>query len=120
MVESRNLFKTIIAAEWFQYTPIVLFLNKQDIFEEKIKTSHLADYIPEYTGEAITFSYIFKYTKLIFDIDFFRSKCVGPKENAEAAKSFIEESYQQCVPKGREFFLHFTTATGDCKFFSLC
>lgn len=50
---------------------------------------------------------------LIFDIDFIYAKCVGPKENAEAAQSFIMEIYQQCVPKDREFFPHFTTATGD-------
>ena len=32
-------------------TPMILFLNKKDVFEEKLKTSKLADTFPEYEGK---------------------------------------------------------------------
>jgi len=35
--ESLNLFEEIINLKWFISTPIILFLNKTDVFKEKIK-----------------------------------------------------------------------------------
>ena len=51
MEESKALFRTIITYSWFQHSSIILFLNKKDIFEEKICYSHLVDYFPEYDGK---------------------------------------------------------------------
>lgn len=48
--ESRALFKTLIDYQWFDRASIILFLNKKDLLEEKIKHSHLADYFPDYDG----------------------------------------------------------------------
>jgi hypothetical protein len=50
MEESKALFKTIISYPWFQNSSFILFLNKQDILEEKIMHSHLVDYYPEFDG----------------------------------------------------------------------
>nr|6OYA_A Chain A, Gt-alpha/Gi1-alpha chimera [Bos taurus] len=50
MQESMNLFKSICNNKWFTDTSIILFLNKKDLFEEKIKKSPLTDYYPEYAG----------------------------------------------------------------------
>ena len=36
MVESLNLFHEICNSKWFENTDIILFLNKRDLFEEKI------------------------------------------------------------------------------------
>src|ERR1700680_2746528 len=36
--ESLDLFEGIINLPWFSSSPIILFLNKNDIFTEKIKT----------------------------------------------------------------------------------
>jgi len=36
--EARKLFDDIANSKWFQQTSIILFLNKKDLFEEKIKT----------------------------------------------------------------------------------
>eukprot|EP01100_Stratorugosa_tubuloviscum_P004747 TRINITY_DN219_c1_g1_i2.p1 TRINITY_DN219_c1_g1~~TRINITY_DN219_c1_g1_i2.p1 ORF type:complete len:358 (-),score=139.95 TRINITY_DN219_c1_g1_i2:119-1192(-) len=48
--ESLLLFQDICESKWFQKTSIVLFLNKRDIFEEKIKKSNLTICFPEYAG----------------------------------------------------------------------
>ncbi|GAA6092076.1 guanine nucleotide binding protein (G protein), alpha activating activity polypeptide O, a isoform X2 [Tachysurus ichikawai] len=50
MHESLKLFDSICNNKWFTNTSIILFLNKKDIFEEKIKKSPLTISFPEYTG----------------------------------------------------------------------
>ena len=51
MSESLALFETITMYPWFDNSSLILFLNKKDLLEEKIKTSNLVDYFPDYTGE---------------------------------------------------------------------
>ncbi|XP_012878088.1 PREDICTED: guanine nucleotide-binding protein subunit alpha-15 [Dipodomys ordii] len=97
MKESLALFRTILELPWFRSTSIILFLNKTDILEEKIPTSHLATYFPSFQG---------------------------PKQDAEAAKRFILDLYTRmytgCAdgPEGakkgsraRRLFSHYTCAT---------
>ncbi|MBN3289439.1 GNA14 protein, partial [Polypterus senegalus] len=85
MEESKALFKTIITYPWFQMSSVILFLNKTDILEEKIKYSHLADYFPDF---------------------------MGPKEDSKAAKEFILRMYQDQNPdKEKVIYSHFTCAT---------
>uniref|UniRef100_A0A0K0F2N3 Guanine nucleotide-binding protein G(i) subunit alpha-1 (inferred by orthology to a human protein) n=1 Tax=Strongyloides venezuelensis TaxID=75913 RepID=A0A0K0F2N3_STRVS len=50
MAESMRLFDSISNNRWFYDTSIILFLNKKDIFEEKIKRSPLTKCFPEYKG----------------------------------------------------------------------
>lgn len=50
MHESLKLFDSICNNKWFTDTSIILFLNKKDIFEEKIEKSPLTLCFPEYTG----------------------------------------------------------------------
>eukprot|EP01100_Stratorugosa_tubuloviscum_P004746 TRINITY_DN219_c1_g1_i1.p1 TRINITY_DN219_c1_g1~~TRINITY_DN219_c1_g1_i1.p1 ORF type:complete len:355 (-),score=144.66 TRINITY_DN219_c1_g1_i1:119-1183(-) len=50
MHESLKLFDEICNSRWFESTSIILFLNKRDIFEEKIKKSNLTICFPEYAG----------------------------------------------------------------------
>ncbi|XP_072374567.1 guanine nucleotide binding protein (G protein), alpha activating activity polypeptide O, b isoform X2 [Scyliorhinus torazame] len=50
MHESLKLFDSICNNKWFTDTSIILFLNKKDIFEDKIKKSPLKICFPEYTG----------------------------------------------------------------------
>ncbi|EPY84355.1 hypothetical protein CB1_000482006 [Camelus ferus] len=49
MHESMKLFDSI-CNKWFTDTSIILFLNKKDLFEEKITHSPLTICFPEYTG----------------------------------------------------------------------
>ncbi|KIH64029.1 g-protein alpha subunit [Ancylostoma duodenale] len=50
MHESLKLFDSICNNKWFTDTSIILFLNKKDLFEEKIKKSPLTICFPEYSG----------------------------------------------------------------------
>ncbi|CAG0883586.1 unnamed protein product [Darwinula stevensoni] len=50
MIESMKLFDSICNNKWFVDTSIILFLNKKDLFEEKITKSPLTICFPEYTG----------------------------------------------------------------------
>ena len=85
MIESKSLFQVVINNPWFKCSPIVLFLNKKDIFEEKIVYSHLADYFPEYDG---------------------------PRRDAIAAREFILRMFVPLNPVSDKFiYSHFTCAT---------
>uniref|UniRef100_A0A8C5AXN4 Guanine nucleotide-binding protein G(i) subunit alpha-1 n=1 Tax=Gadus morhua TaxID=8049 RepID=A0A8C5AXN4_GADMO len=50
MHESMKLFDSICNNKWFTDTSIILFLNKKDLFEEKIRRSPLTICYPEYAG----------------------------------------------------------------------
>nr|XP_036232595.1 G protein alpha q subunit-like [Bactrocera oleae] len=89
MEESKNLFRAILSTSYFRNSSIILFLNKQDILEEKILTSHLVDYYPEYEG---------------------------PKQNADEAKYFIRQMFEALVHKDRPIYTHFTCATDTKNF----
>lgn len=56
MHESLHLFNSICNHRFFALTSIVLFLNKKDLFEEKIKKVHLSICFPDYDGETRSFS----------------------------------------------------------------
>jgi len=51
MVEALNLFEEICNSRWFRDTAMILFLNKRDLFEEKIKKVSLKTCFPEYDME---------------------------------------------------------------------
>jgi len=50
MAESLKLFNDVVNNRWFAQTNVILFLNKKDIFEKKIKKVPLTVCFPEYTG----------------------------------------------------------------------
>jgi len=51
MVESLMLFDSIVNSRWFIRTSIILFLNKYDLFAEKLKKIPLEKFFPDYSGE---------------------------------------------------------------------
>jgi len=50
MHESLRLFKEMCNLPYFRKTAMILFLNKKDLYEEKIKRVSLTVCFPEYTG----------------------------------------------------------------------
>eukprot|EP01118_Nematostelium_gracile_P009784 TRINITY_DN3309_c0_g1_i1.p1 TRINITY_DN3309_c0_g1~~TRINITY_DN3309_c0_g1_i1.p1 ORF type:complete len:362 (-),score=105.18 TRINITY_DN3309_c0_g1_i1:23-1108(-) len=60
MMEALKLFRDITNSRWFENTPIILFLNKEDLFREKIQRVPLSVCFKDYKGaneftEASTF-----------------------------------------------------------------
>uniref|UniRef100_A0A146V978 Guanine nucleotide binding protein (G protein), alpha 13b n=1 Tax=Fundulus heteroclitus TaxID=8078 RepID=A0A146V978_FUNHE len=49
--ESLNIFETIVNNRVFSNVSIILFLNKTDLLEEKVKQVSIKDYFPEFLGE---------------------------------------------------------------------
>jgi len=50
MQESLKLFKEVCQNKWFIDASIILFLNKKDLFEDKLKRVDLSVCFPEYSG----------------------------------------------------------------------
>ena len=86
MEESLNLFQAICVNKFFDSSSIVLFLNKLDLFTEKVNNTnhHLQLFFPQYTG---------------------------PDHDVLAAKEFIKDQFLACNMKERIVYPHFTTAT---------
>ncbi|XP_037554053.1 guanine nucleotide-binding protein subunit alpha-11 [Nematolebias whitei] len=90
MIESLALFSTTIHSVWFQYTSIILFLNKTDILADKIRTSDLNKYFPGFSGK---------------------------KQNVQEAQQYILKMYEQRAinPENKNewktLYPHFTCAT---------
>lgn len=49
MTESIKLFSEVTSSQWFKNTSVILFLNKDDLFREKLPRSPLSKLFPEYT-----------------------------------------------------------------------
>uniref|UniRef100_A0A158P701 Guanine nucleotide-binding protein alpha-1 subunit n=1 Tax=Angiostrongylus cantonensis TaxID=6313 RepID=A0A158P701_ANGCA len=67
MLESQRLFESICNSRWFINTSIILFLNKRDLFIEKIKHVSIKTAFPEYTGPQ-TYEDSVKYIKQRFEM----------------------------------------------------
>ncbi|CAO0790773.1 unnamed protein product [Mucor circinelloides] len=50
MMESLVLFESVVNSRWFLRTTIILFLNKIDVFRQKIKKIPLERFFPDYGG----------------------------------------------------------------------
>jgi len=51
MDEALNLFDQIVNSKWFKNTAMILFLNKKDLFEQKLKKKPLTDFYEPARGE---------------------------------------------------------------------
>lgn len=45
------LFESMSNSRWFTRTALILFLNKMDLFKEKLESSPISNYFPDYEGE---------------------------------------------------------------------
>lgn len=106
MIESMKLFDSICNSKWFVETSIILFLNKKDLFEEKIQRSPLTICFPEYTGEAHTLSppSSFEPSKKSF---------FAGSNTYEEASSYIRMKFENLNKRKdqKEIYTHLTCAT---------
>lgn len=66
MHEGLMLFDTICNSPWFINTSMILFLNKIDIFKEKIHASPVSKWFPDYKGDDSSFEQTSTYFKKRF------------------------------------------------------
>ncbi|KAK7457922.1 hypothetical protein VKT23_010269 [Stygiomarasmius scandens] len=50
MQDAMTIWDAICHSKWFKQTPMILFLNKNDLFEQKVSTSNIRDFFPDYDG----------------------------------------------------------------------
>ena len=85
MHEALMLFESLINGEWFKDKPIILFLNKVDLFREKLKKSPIKSHFPDYQGR---------------------------EGDESAATQFFANKFKAINRNvNREIYIHFTTAT---------
>eukprot|EP01098_Paradermamoeba_levis_P011556 TRINITY_DN4953_c0_g7_i2.p1 TRINITY_DN4953_c0_g7~~TRINITY_DN4953_c0_g7_i2.p1 ORF type:complete len:299 (+),score=66.11 TRINITY_DN4953_c0_g7_i2:116-1012(+) len=82
MKESLLLFDEICNMSWFKDTSFILFLNKIDIFKEKIQRIDLSVCFPEYTGGG----------------------------NFDSASNFVKERFLEQNKSPHSIYTHFTCA----------
>jgi GTPase SAR1 family protein len=56
MTEALNLFGEITNSRWFKNTAVLLFLNKSDLFREKIQHTPISVFFDDYAGDPHSFS----------------------------------------------------------------
>lgn len=85
MQEALILFESIISLSWFRRSSIILFLNKIDLFREKLADQPIRDYFPDYEAS---------------DDDF------------DAATEYFAAKFRRLNrTERREVYVHFTNAT---------
>jgi len=52
MVEALNMFDSICNSKWFSRTSFILFLNKTDLFRQKLPKSPMGKFFPDFKGGA--------------------------------------------------------------------
>lgn len=84
MTEALVLFKDISNQSAFAESSMILFLNKKDLFAEKVKIKPIKDYFPNYTG---------------------------PEGDFDAGAHFFIESFMAQKVGGGKVYTHITCAT---------
>ena len=101
MDEALTLFDSICNSPWFLKTSIILFLNKTDIFKEKLHTSPLSKQFPEYQGKPHDFQ-IARPCLLI--------RADG-SDFSEACDYLLNRFISLNRRKNKQIYTHFTCAT---------
>ncbi|KAJ7201996.1 guanine nucleotide binding protein, alpha subunit [Mycena haematopus] len=89
MQDAMTIWDSICHSQWFKQTSIILFLNKNDLFETKIQTSDIKSFFPDFDGEP---------------------------NNAAAGREYFKRRFGRLAQKAgrakeREIYIHITTAT---------
>jgi len=82
--EALDLFDKTCNSKWFKHTAMILFLNKRDLFLEKIQKVSLKEYFPIYNG---------------------------PENDYDAGCEFFRELFESKNRYNKEIYTHVTCAT---------
>jgi guanine nucleotide-binding protein subunit alpha, other len=86
MTEALMLFEQIANSRYFDKAALILFLNKMDLFREKLKSgiSPIGRYFSDYRGSS---------------------------RDVKAGQNFFADKFKALVRKKKELYIHFTNAT---------
>ncbi|PBK60560.1 guanine nucleotide binding protein, alpha subunit [Armillaria solidipes] len=89
MQDAMTIWDSICHSQWFKYTSIILFLNKNDLFEKKIPHSDIKNFFPDFDGEP---------------------------GDVRAGRNYFKRRFSKLATKAgrqkeREIYVHITTAT---------
>ncbi|KAF8632094.1 hypothetical protein AX15_002048 [Amanita polypyramis BW_CC] len=89
MQDAMTIWDSICHSQWFKHTSIILFLNKNDLFQHKITHSHIRNFFPDFEGEP---------------------------GDAKAGRDYFKKRFSKIAQKAgrlreREIYIHITTAT---------
>lgn len=112
------LFQEIVNSENFKNRGIIFFLNKTDLFEQKIKVSPLSNIFPTYKGtkffqRIFRRTFFFAYFFFVFFLAFFLPTFVAGADYDKAC-AFIKEVFLERIDSSKRplnsIFTHFTCA----------
>ena len=63
MAESLEIFESVINSDWFKSKQVVVFLNKIDLFEEKLMNSNIEEYHPDFVGNPRSYDDVIGFIK---------------------------------------------------------
>lgn len=107
--ESLDLFGQICKNRWFSKTSIILFLNKKDLFEEKIKRTPLTVCFEEYTGESNFLYSHQQYCLTLLRLIYFYF--LGRQDYDEASE-YIQSKFEAILKdNGKDVYIYRTCAT---------
>jgi len=89
MQDAMTIWDSICHSQWFKQTSIILFLNKNDLFERKIPSSDIKNFFPDFEGES---------GDVRAGRDYFKRRFAKLAQKAGRSKE-------------REIYIHITTAT---------
>jgi guanine nucleotide-binding protein subunit alpha, other len=89
MQDAMTIWDSICHSQWFKQTSIILFLNKNDLFEKKVPHSDIKNFFPDYDGEP---------------------------GDVKAGREYFKKRFGRLAQKAdktkeREIYIHTTTAT---------
>ena len=106
MKESLALFDQICNSKWFQQTSMIVFLNKIDLFQTKLKYSSLSQYFPDFKGNRSL-----------------KGRSENPpgddRDYNQASRFFQKKFIRLNRSAEKEVYTHFTNATGFTPFNTL-
>ncbi len=117
MEESLALFRVILSSDYFRNASIILFLNKTDLFPERLADKPLRCTYPEFDG-----NFDHRTVRLwSISIFVFYPWFIGADNDVDAAKEFIKNKYLNVIPTienmKRVIYPHFTCSVGEYLFF---
>lgn len=89
MQDAMTIWDSVCHSQWFKQTSIILFLNKNDLFEKRVPVSDIKNFFPDYDGEP---------GDIRAGRDYFKRRFAKLAQKAGRSKE-------------REIYIHITTAT---------